>query len=225
MSDTLDETSSSSSTSSNFYDEKEHNMWNPLLELFFHMQIGQCMASLVDEVSTARIALSCHFALDILCDKEGGAFRFDSLSSDGMSPDLGEMWRHGHTVSPVWEGDLELHSADEDGSKETTENENNNTSDGNEVEDDVGSGNENEDESLEDHSTYTCSPPLTSRDPDEYNDHNMKNPALGLFNQKEIGVVMKMIIDEVPAERIAVSCHFSLDVVTNQKSKEGDGND
>ena len=37
------------------------------------MRIGQYMKPLVDEVSTVRIALSCHFALDTLCDKEGGA--------------------------------------------------------------------------------------------------------------------------------------------------------
>ena len=33
-------TSSSASTFSNCYDENEHNMWNPLLELFCHMEIG-----------------------------------------------------------------------------------------------------------------------------------------------------------------------------------------
>ena len=48
------------------------------------------------------------------------------------------------------EGDLEVHSADEDGSKETTENEDNNSSNRNEIGDYVGSSDENEDESLED---------------------------------------------------------------------------
>ena len=33
-------TSSSVSTSSRCYDETKHNMWNPLLELFCHVQIG-----------------------------------------------------------------------------------------------------------------------------------------------------------------------------------------
>ena len=33
------------------------------------MQVGLRMEALVDEVATARIALSCHFALDSLCDK------------------------------------------------------------------------------------------------------------------------------------------------------------
>ena len=54
----------------------------------------------MDEVSTARIALSCHFALDNLCDKEGGASRFDSLSSDSMSRDLKELWPNGQPISP-----------------------------------------------------------------------------------------------------------------------------
>ena len=62
-------TSSSVSTSSNSYDENKHNMWNPLLELFCHVQIGLRMATLVDVVSTARVALSCHFAFDLLCDQ------------------------------------------------------------------------------------------------------------------------------------------------------------
>ena len=62
-------TSSSVSTSSRCYDENEHNMWNPLLELFCHVQVGLRMETPVDEVATARVALSCHFALDSLCDK------------------------------------------------------------------------------------------------------------------------------------------------------------
>ena len=62
-------TSSSVSTFSDCYDENEHNMWNPLLELFCHMKIGMHMETLVREVSTARVALSCHFALDSPCDR------------------------------------------------------------------------------------------------------------------------------------------------------------
>ena len=88
----------SSSTSPSCYDEKEHNMWNSPLELFFHMRIGQYMKPLVDEVSTARIALSCHFALDTLCDKEGGAVLSDSLSNDSMCRDLKELWPNGHSA-------------------------------------------------------------------------------------------------------------------------------
>ena len=50
-------------------EEQEHTVWCPLLELFFHWQIGQCMEEMVDEVSTAKVALTCHFALDVLCEK------------------------------------------------------------------------------------------------------------------------------------------------------------
>ena len=64
-------TSSSVSSSSIWSDENEHNMWNSLLELFCHVQVGLRMETLVDEVATARAALSCHFALDPLCDKSG----------------------------------------------------------------------------------------------------------------------------------------------------------
>ena len=48
-------TSSSFSTSSRCYDENKHNMWNPLLELFCHVQIGFRMETQVDEVSTAEL--------------------------------------------------------------------------------------------------------------------------------------------------------------------------
>ena len=46
-----------------------HNEWCPLLELFFHWRIGQYMEAMVDDVSTAKVALTCHFALDVLCEK------------------------------------------------------------------------------------------------------------------------------------------------------------
>ena len=32
----------------------------------------------------------------------------DSMSSGSMSPDLGDMWRQWHPLSPQWEGELEL---------------------------------------------------------------------------------------------------------------------
>ena len=44
-------------------------MWNPLKELLFHEQIGCIFEMFVDETDLARIALSRHFALDLLCDK------------------------------------------------------------------------------------------------------------------------------------------------------------
>ena len=125
----------------------------------------------------------------------------------------------------MWEGDSELHSADEDGNQETRENKDNNSSDRNEIEVTVGSGNENEDEVQGISSTYTCSSLLTSQNSDEHSDHNMWNPVLGLFYHKMIGVCMKMTIDEVTAERIAVSCHFSLDLAANQDNNEGDSDD
>ena len=41
------------------------------MELFFHVRIGGIFVLIVNEIDLARIALSCHFALDVLCDKEG----------------------------------------------------------------------------------------------------------------------------------------------------------
>ena len=56
-------------TSSESVDFNEHNIWNPVLELLFHVQVGAFMEEYVDEVDLGRIALSCHFALDVPCDK------------------------------------------------------------------------------------------------------------------------------------------------------------
>ena len=47
---------------------EEHNAWNLMLELFWHAHVGMYMEVLVGGKEQGRIALSCHFALDILCD-------------------------------------------------------------------------------------------------------------------------------------------------------------
>ena len=48
-----------------------HNMWNPLMEVWFHEQISGVFEPFVDEIDVAKIALSCHFAPDSLCHEEG----------------------------------------------------------------------------------------------------------------------------------------------------------
>ena len=63
--------SSSVSTVPSFEEYFAHNMWNPLLELVFHEQVSGIFESFVVEIDLAKIALSCHFALDLLCNKEG----------------------------------------------------------------------------------------------------------------------------------------------------------
>ena len=52
-------------------------MWNPLLELCCHMEIGVRMETPVDEVPTVRVALSRHFALDFPCDKSEEGVGYD----------------------------------------------------------------------------------------------------------------------------------------------------
>ena len=49
----------------------------------------------------------------------------DSMSCGSMSADLGELWRQGYPRSPMWDGDLEPDSADEDGSEEAAGDEGN----------------------------------------------------------------------------------------------------
>ena len=67
---------SSVSTASSFGENFAHNMWNPLLELLCHEQTGGVFVLFVEETDLAQIALSCHFALDFLCYKEGA---YDSV--------------------------------------------------------------------------------------------------------------------------------------------------
>ena len=45
-------------------------MSTPLLELLFFEQANGCVASFLAEIDVAKIALSCHFALDLSCYKE-----------------------------------------------------------------------------------------------------------------------------------------------------------
>ena len=71
----MDRFPSSASTASSIDDYFEHNMWNPLLELLFLEQVDGIVDSYLVEIDVAKIALSCHFALDLLCYKEGA---FDS---------------------------------------------------------------------------------------------------------------------------------------------------
>ena len=63
--------SSSVSTVPSFEDAFAHNMWNPLLDLLFLEQTSSVFVLSVEEIDLAKIALSCHFALDLLCYKEG----------------------------------------------------------------------------------------------------------------------------------------------------------
>ena len=66
----LDCLSSSASTASNIDDYSEHNMWNPLLELLFLEHVNGIVDSYLVDLDLAKIAFSCHFALDLLCYKE-----------------------------------------------------------------------------------------------------------------------------------------------------------
>ena len=59
------------STTSSSGESFAHNMWNPLLELLLREQVSGAFKSFVDEIDLAKIALSCYFALDLLCYKEG----------------------------------------------------------------------------------------------------------------------------------------------------------
>ena len=63
----MDRLSSSTSTASNIDDYSEHNTWNPLLELVFLEHVNGIVDSYLEDIDLAKIALSCHFALELLC--------------------------------------------------------------------------------------------------------------------------------------------------------------
>ena len=67
----MDRLSSSVSTVSSIDDYFEHNMWNPLLELLFLEHVNGIVDSFLEDIDLAKIAFSYHFALDLLCYKEG----------------------------------------------------------------------------------------------------------------------------------------------------------
>ena len=67
----MESLSSSVSAVPSFDDCFAHNMWNPLLELLFHEQVSGIFEYFVVEINLAKIALSCPFALDLLCYREG----------------------------------------------------------------------------------------------------------------------------------------------------------
>ena len=66
----MDRLSASASTSSSIDDYSEHNLWNPLLELLFLKHVNGIVDSYLMNLDPTKIALSCHFALDVLCYKE-----------------------------------------------------------------------------------------------------------------------------------------------------------
>ena len=49
--------------------KEEHNIWNEVLDMCFHFSIGPLFQALLTEDELEKVALSCHFALDILCNK------------------------------------------------------------------------------------------------------------------------------------------------------------
>ena len=53
-----------------------------------------------------------------------------------------------------------------------------------------------------------CSSLLTSPNPNEYDEHNIWNPTLGIFCHVQVGVFMEAYVDEVDLGRNALSCHF-----------------
>ena len=66
----MDRLSSSASAASSVDDYFEHNMRNPMLELLFLKHVFDIFDSYLVDLDLAKIALSCHFALDLLCYKE-----------------------------------------------------------------------------------------------------------------------------------------------------------
>ena len=110
----MDRRSSSASTVPSINDYFEHNMWNPLLELLFFEQATGIFASYLVEIDLAKIALSCHFVLDLLCYKEAvlASARCiwhhcpwcSTFSLAPLPPSRGRAWRVFHVSVPSLAG-------------------------------------------------------------------------------------------------------------------------
>ena len=66
----MDRLSSFTSAASSINDSSEHNMWNPPMEVLFLEQVNGIVDSFLAEIDQAKIACSCHVALDLRCYKE-----------------------------------------------------------------------------------------------------------------------------------------------------------
>ena len=66
----MENENSDASTASSSGDNSAHNMWNPMLDFLFQVQINEISVTFNEDIDLAKIALSCHFALDLLCYKE-----------------------------------------------------------------------------------------------------------------------------------------------------------
>ena len=51
------------------FEYHEHKVWNSMLGALCHFEVGVVLGALLDEVAVGRIAVACHFSLDLLCGK------------------------------------------------------------------------------------------------------------------------------------------------------------
>ena len=63
------EASTSTFSSEESGENFEHNVWNSMLCALCHFEIGKIMETFLEDVSLGRCALTCHFALDFLCER------------------------------------------------------------------------------------------------------------------------------------------------------------
>ena len=80
--------SSSSSWQPPWAASGEINMWNPLLSAMADVNSGPVLDDMVSEVDMGRVAMTCHFSLDVLCSEDAPASRFlpQVLSLDLLIP-------------------------------------------------------------------------------------------------------------------------------------------
>ena len=75
-----DERSSTSSLSSNAVGEC--NMWNPLLSTISDFVFWPTLENLIPDEDLGRVAMTCHFALDLLCAEMHTAFERKKCPDD-----------------------------------------------------------------------------------------------------------------------------------------------
>ena len=88
----------------------EHNVWHPVLEMLFLEQVSGIFASNLVEIDLAKIALSCHFAFDLLCYKEEVVACLCTMIHRAPLPTefLVFLWYHCHPPVGVFGASLQM---------------------------------------------------------------------------------------------------------------------
>ena len=65
-------------------EEDEHDAWNLFLDIVEQSRSGMLVVSFLEDEELARTALSCHLAMDILCQEMQAAWQSEDCGREMM---------------------------------------------------------------------------------------------------------------------------------------------